>query len=208
MSSRDGESRQEPAGGHTASGSGADRGIRAGWYLDPADASKVRWWNGASWTHHVQPVPETSPPPKVGSDVAGAESLPGQPFRVEGPDLTKRDAKDCGSCIMFWVVAAAIVWGLIWGGLKVYHHFQPERNGDERGFVAAMNALPNSEGSGVTDDELVDGGYAVCDALSEYGLEPVREFFMDGQGLTAAEAAVNIGLSIRYLCPEHQNLIN
>ena len=109
---------------------------------------------------------------------------------------------------MTLVVVAAIIWGLIWGGLKVYHHFQPERNGDERGFVAAMNSLPNSEGSGVTDEALVDGGYAVCDALAKYGLEPVREYFMEGQGLTAEEAAVNVGLSIRYLCPEHQNLIN
>ncbi len=30
---------------------------------------------------------------------------------------------------------------------------------------------------------------------------------MNGQGLNAKEAAVVIGLSIRYLCPEHQNLV-
>jgi hypothetical protein len=27
----------------------------AGWYPDAADASLVRWWDGAQWTAHVQP---------------------------------------------------------------------------------------------------------------------------------------------------------
>lgn len=26
-----------------------------GWYVDPGDESQLRWWDGASWTEHVQP---------------------------------------------------------------------------------------------------------------------------------------------------------
>jgi hypothetical protein len=30
---------------------------RAGWYEDPTDMSKVRWWDGAAWTWHIQGKP-------------------------------------------------------------------------------------------------------------------------------------------------------
>ncbi|WP_431245306.1 DUF2510 domain-containing protein [Leifsonia xyli] len=32
----------------------------AGWYTDPADAARVRWWNGSRWTEHTRPQPESS----------------------------------------------------------------------------------------------------------------------------------------------------
>lgn len=33
------------------------RVIPAGWYQDPADEGKVRWWNGITWTEHVEVKP-------------------------------------------------------------------------------------------------------------------------------------------------------
>jgi uncharacterized RDD family membrane protein YckC len=33
---------------------------KAGWYPDPADASRRRWWDGRSWTEHSHPG--TAPP--------------------------------------------------------------------------------------------------------------------------------------------------
>lgn len=33
------------------------RVVPAGWYQDPADDSKVRWWNGLTWTEHVELKP-------------------------------------------------------------------------------------------------------------------------------------------------------
>ena len=29
----------------------------AGWYTDPADARRVRWWDGATWTEHLRSLP-------------------------------------------------------------------------------------------------------------------------------------------------------
>jgi hypothetical protein len=33
------------------------RVVPAGWYQDPADDQRVRWWNGLTWTEHVESKP-------------------------------------------------------------------------------------------------------------------------------------------------------
>ncbi len=35
----------------------ATRVVPAGWYQDPANPANVRWWNGITWTDHVEPKP-------------------------------------------------------------------------------------------------------------------------------------------------------
>jgi len=35
----------------------ATRVVPAGWYQDPANAANVRWWNGITWTDHVELKP-------------------------------------------------------------------------------------------------------------------------------------------------------
>jgi Protein of unknown function (DUF2510)/Domain of unknown function (DUF4333) len=46
------------------------RVIPAGWYQDPADEAKVRWWNGMTWTEHVE-----SKPAGASAGVAGALAI-------------------------------------------------------------------------------------------------------------------------------------
>jgi hypothetical protein len=36
----------------------ATRVVPAGWYDDPASPSRVRWWNGLTWTEHVTEKPQ------------------------------------------------------------------------------------------------------------------------------------------------------
>lgn len=36
--------------------------IPAGWYPDPSDASRARYWDGAAWTAHVHPPVTTASP--------------------------------------------------------------------------------------------------------------------------------------------------
>ncbi|MEQ1737526.1 MAG: DUF2510 domain-containing protein, partial [Rhodoglobus sp.] len=46
----------------------ATRVVPAGWYQDPANPANVRWWNGITWTDHVEPKP-------VGQQAATAGAL-------------------------------------------------------------------------------------------------------------------------------------
>lgn len=46
------------------------RVVPAGWYQDPADDAKVRWWNGITWTEHVE-----AKPAGAGAAVAGALAI-------------------------------------------------------------------------------------------------------------------------------------
>ncbi|MGE3193549.1 MAG: DUF2510 domain-containing protein [Microbacteriaceae bacterium] len=48
------------------------RVVPAGWYQDPADDAKVRWWNGITWTEHVEQKPAGA-----GAAVAGALAIEG-----------------------------------------------------------------------------------------------------------------------------------
>lgn len=53
----------------------------AGWYQDPSDPAAMRWWNGAEWTTHVQPLVAPVPSPQSGiastpTETALAASLP------------------------------------------------------------------------------------------------------------------------------------
>lgn len=56
------------------------RVIPAGWYQDPADEGKVRWWNGMTWTEHVEVKPSNQ-----GAAVAGALAI------ETGPSITPEE---------------------------------------------------------------------------------------------------------------------
>jgi hypothetical protein len=78
-----------------------DRAIRvvpAGWYEDPADPDRVRWWNGVGWTEHTerkpgaqstagQAAPEPAPAPEPARAATEPESTHGS---APPPPLTRR----------------------------------------------------------------------------------------------------------------------
>lgn len=56
----------------------------AGWYPDPSDPSRTRWWDGTQWTDHTPPAAPTAPAapayatyPAAPTAVATAPSAPG-----------------------------------------------------------------------------------------------------------------------------------
>lgn len=38
-------------------------GVRPGWYRDPTDAGRLRWWSGYVWTQFSMPMPDSRPTP-------------------------------------------------------------------------------------------------------------------------------------------------
>jgi hypothetical protein len=78
-----------------------DQAIRvtpAGWYEDPADPARVRWWNGVAWTEHTNPKPELEaavPAPAEATTASGTGATPGaEVATATEPDrpLTRREA--------------------------------------------------------------------------------------------------------------------
>jgi hypothetical protein len=51
----------------------------AGWYPDPAGSSNARWWDGVTWTEHLQPAAAPASP------AWGAQPAPAQPWGARSP---------------------------------------------------------------------------------------------------------------------------
>ena len=63
-------------------------GIAAGWYPDPSDPTKQRWWDGNQWTEHQQPAPGAVPPPPAYGTYGQSPGAPPPPppsFGAPGP---------------------------------------------------------------------------------------------------------------------------
>jgi hypothetical protein len=75
-------SEQPPCGPRESADSPSPFQPPAGWYLDPEGLQVLRWWDGAQWTFHSQPLPaprQESPPEP--------EQDPFQPLQPQGwPD--------------------------------------------------------------------------------------------------------------------------
>lgn len=64
------------------------RVIPAGWYQDPADEGKVRWWNGMTWTEHVEVKPTNT---QVAAARALAIESPATPITDEQREAEARE---------------------------------------------------------------------------------------------------------------------
>jgi hypothetical protein len=72
----------------------AIRVVGAGWYEDPADVGRVRWWNGVEWTEHTNAKPGMESA-QVAAALTGAVAvIPTQTAvaAIEAAPLTRRQA--------------------------------------------------------------------------------------------------------------------
>jgi uncharacterized membrane protein YhaH (DUF805 family) len=60
-----------------------------GWYVDPHDPARIRWWDGAGWTEAFQAAVSTPPPPSHEAVAHGGKDEPGTsvPEELGAPSL-------------------------------------------------------------------------------------------------------------------------
>jgi Protein of unknown function (DUF2510) len=66
------------------------QGLPPGWYPDPGGLRMLRWWDGARWTQHTEPLPQ--PPPPYPNDAAAWPEADG----VFGQESTGRHPQQRG----------------------------------------------------------------------------------------------------------------
>ena len=78
-----------------------------GWYSDPSATGMVRYWDGAGWTQHIQPLPAAPAPAPVAGYAASPQYAPYPThhpgFSPYAPALPVKNSP----------ATRALVWGII-----------------------------------------------------------------------------------------------
>jgi hypothetical protein len=93
--------------------------IPPGWYPDPADESRTRWWNGTQWTHNVQdasPLAPLAPLAPLGTVVPGIQSSTTQtgyvPFQ-SAPRELPGSRRGIAYTRSVWWIAFHPLWAIV-----------------------------------------------------------------------------------------------
>ena len=80
-------------------GSAVTVGVQAGpgWYADPTDAGRLRWFDGGAWTEHLHAIPEASGYAAQGYQTA-AVTWPAQQGAAYGTSAYATPATGCRVC--------------------------------------------------------------------------------------------------------------
>lgn len=105
----------------------------AGWYQDPYDPSRLRWWDGARWTEHSAPgAGEAAAAFSATGAVASAQVAPGYPPPTWSPRPTTTNGMAIASLVLgiVWVYWIGSVLAIIFGHLGLG---QIKRSGGTQG---------------------------------------------------------------------------
>lgn len=195
----------------------------AGWYLDPRDANRLRYWDGGRWTTSTAGSTEatrqasasrpgatatTTEPTTTRSSsarsssgtvaVAGTQAAP-VPAEV-GRDPRWRLAYVSGAAV---IVIAVIAGGVAILGRGGHSKIEPVPHAD-RAFLSAVHAdLPQETTS---DSRLLAFGRLVCRAYAGHDSPTERSRALDRPDLVSSTASRNrlLGEALNHLCPQFQ----
>lgn len=67
-----------------------EAGPREGWYGDPSDPARLRWWDGAGWTEHTRERPAAAEEPTAEPEPAPPEAPSPAPEDADADEERKR----------------------------------------------------------------------------------------------------------------------
>ena len=105
----------------------ATRVVPAGWYQDPANAANVRWWNGITWTNHVEAKPTGQPAAAPAVDTRAMEREFGI-STAENEVITRAATRAAGRTIptgtaSSWLLAVTPLLAVVLAVVAAYVYF-------------------------------------------------------------------------------------
>ena len=86
-----------------------------GWYPDPFAPDRLRWWDGATWTEHVQNTAPAVPPPAPAVETARAPHASGTVSTVADTRPERDPERVRLARITIWIIVAGIAVAAIAG---------------------------------------------------------------------------------------------
>jgi hypothetical protein len=99
----------------------------AGWYQDPDDSDRRRWWDGQQWTEHRKAPAAEAPPPTTPQQAPQVAPTPGPTVVVVEDAKLRQFQKGVVIWLIFALVVAAIVVG--------YNRYQTQIREDAERYV-------------------------------------------------------------------------
>jgi hypothetical protein len=108
----------------------ATRVVPAGWYQDPANPANVRWWNGITWTDHVEAKPTGQQAAAATTPALDARAMERE-FGIstaENDVITRAATRAAGRSIptgtaSAWLLAMTPVLSIVLGVVAAYVYF-------------------------------------------------------------------------------------
>lgn len=89
----------------------------AGWYKDPADAARLRWWDGAQWTDTVQNAPVAAPIVQAAPVASQPQTHAGEatyvPFQRSAQIEHATKSRGLAYTGAMWWISAQPIWGVV-----------------------------------------------------------------------------------------------
>ncbi|PJI94579.1 DUF4352 domain-containing protein [Luteimicrobium subarcticum] len=145
---------------------------QAGWYTDTTDPTRLRWFDGSSWTEHTTPLPPAGAPAPA-APVAGTSAPTTAPYAA-GSGASKKPSWFRRHKIMTTTGAAAVV---LVGGISIASAGGSAADADGAS-TSGHHAAASTETPGV-GDKVRDGKFEFTVTKVETGVKKVGTKYLN-----------------------------
>lgn len=178
----------------------------AGWYGDPTDDRRVRYWDGDRWTDSTAErspkgtAPEARAPADEAVDVTGRPGAAVAPAGASAAKAAPWAQRYRAVALVSALVLVAIVgWALLRSGGS-----GGSSPGSQQAYLQAAHA--DLAGAKISDSDLLDFGRVVCGTYEQHDNADARAKAVDRPDLVASGDLRRqlFGEALNHLCPQYQ----